>query len=167
MNILAKKKAEWFVLYTAPRSEKKVYERLLAQGVDAYLPLHAAPRVWSDRVKIVDVPLFSSYIFVCISECKLRDLLLVYGVVKIVYYNGAPAKVRESEINAIKEFVESSRAKLVSFDVDEEVMIAAGPFKDASGKIVKVGKEYLLLHIEQLGMTAVVKLSKDSIKKKG
>lgn len=167
MKISVSRKPEWFVLYTAPRSEKKVYERLQAQGIDAYLPLHAAPRVWSDRVKIVEMPLFSSYVFVYVPEFKLRDLLLVYGVVKIVYYNGAPAKVRESEIKAIKEFVEKSKEKMVSFDLDEEVMVAVGPFKDTSGKIVKVGKEYLILHIEQLGMTAAVKLSKDSIKKKG
>ncbi|MGL5317101.1 MAG: UpxY family transcription antiterminator [Bacteroidales bacterium] len=167
MDICLKRKPAWFVLYTAPRSEKKVYERLLMQGVEAYLPLHATPRVWSDRVKIVEMPLFSSYIFVHVPEHKLRDLLSVYGVVKTIYYNGAPAKVRDSEIKAIQEFVELSKAREVTFDLDEEVMVAAGPFKDTSGKIVKVGKEYLILHIEQLGMTASVQLNKEAIKKKG
>ncbi|MGL4332886.1 MAG: UpxY family transcription antiterminator [Bacteroidales bacterium] len=167
MNLSVNRKPAWFVLYTAPRSEKKVHERLLVQGIEAYLPLHAAPRVWSDRVKIVEMPLFTSYVFVYVPEFKLRDLISVYGVIKIVYYNGVPAKVRDSEIEAIKEFVEKSREKLVTFDLQEEVIVAAGPFKDTSGKIVKVGKEYLILHIEQIGMTAAVKLSKDSIKKKG
>lgn len=167
MNLNVNRKPAWFVLYTAPRSEKKACERLMAQGVEAYLPLHATPRVWSDRVKIVEMPLFTSYIFVYVSEYKLRDLLNIYGVVRIVYYNGAPARIRESEIKAIKEFVEKSKAQVVSFDLDEEVQVAVGPFKDKTGKIIKIGKEYLVLHIEQLGMTAAVKLSKDTIKKKG
>lgn len=167
MNLNVNRKPAWFVLYTAPRSEKKACERLMAQGVEAYLPLHATPRVWSDRVKIVEMPLFTSYIFVYVPEYKLRDLLNIYGVVRIVYYNGAPARIRESEIKAIKEFVEKSKAQVVSFDLDEEVQVAVGPFKDKTGKIIKIGKEYLVLHIEQLGMTAAVKLSKDTIKKKG
>ncbi|MGL5788208.1 MAG: UpxY family transcription antiterminator [Bacteroidales bacterium] len=166
MDIRVSRKSNWFVLYTAPRSEKKVYDRLVDQGVEAYLPLHATPRVWSDRVKIVEMPLFTSYVFVYVPEYKLRDLLNIYGIIKIVYYNGAPAKIRESEIKAIQSFVEKSKALTVTFDIDEEVLVAVGPFKDTSGKIVKVGKEYLILHIEQLGMTAAVKLNKDSIKKK-
>ena len=52
----------WNVLYTAPRAEKQVKERIAALGVECFLPLHRTPRVWSDRVKIVEVPLFSSYI---------------------------------------------------------------------------------------------------------
>lgn len=166
MDIRVSRKPNWFVLYTAPRSEKKVYERLVDQGVQAYLPLHATPRVWSDRVKIVELPLFTSYVFVFVPEYKLRDLLNIYGIIKIIYYNGAPARIRESEIKAIQAFVEKSKALTVTFDIDEEVLVAAGPFKDTSGKIVKVGKEYLVLHIEQLGMTAAVKLNKDTIKKK-
>lgn len=81
----------WNVLYTAPRAEKQVKERIEALGVECFLPLHRTPRVWSDRVKIVEVPLFNSYIFVRCPDDVLRDLLRVYGVVRIVFYNKKPA----------------------------------------------------------------------------
>lgn len=54
----------------------------------------------------------------------------------------------------------------MSFTPDEEVLIAVGALKDVSGKIQKVGKDYLLLHIEQLGITATVKVKTEQVRKK-
>ena len=38
-------KTSWYVLYTAPRAEKQVRDRINALGVECWLPLHRAPRV--------------------------------------------------------------------------------------------------------------------------
>ena len=96
-------KTSWYVLYTAPRAEKQVRDRIDALGVECWLPLHRAPRVWSDRVKIVELPLFNSYLFVRCTDPELRNLTRVYGVARIVYYNGKPAVVRQKEIDAIQD----------------------------------------------------------------
>lgn len=147
---------QWYVLYTAPRAEKQVKERLEAKGVECWLPLHRTPRVWSDRVKMVDIPLFSSYIFVRCSDPVLRTLIQVYGVSRIVYYNGKPALVRQQEIDAIKAFLDqASEHPLVA---GEEVEILCGAMKHVSGKIKKIKKNHLLLYLEQLGATVCVKL---------
>ena len=89
-------KTSWYVLYTAPRAEKQVRDRIDALGIECWLPLHRAPRVWSDRVKIVELPLFNSYLFVRCTDPELRNLTRVYGVARIVYYNGKPAARRRS-----------------------------------------------------------------------
>ena len=147
----------WYVLYTKPRAEKKVNERLQAIGVESYLPLHHAPHSWSDRVKIVDKPLFGSYIFVRCGEPELHALLYVYGVVRIVYYCGQPAVVRPKEIDAIRSFlIQAANRKLC---IGEEVEILSGVLKRISGKIQKIKKKYLLLTIEQIGATVCVDLS--------
>ena len=96
----------WNVLYTAPRAEKQVKERIEALGVECFLPLHRTPRVWSDRVKIVEVPLFNSYIFVRCPDDVLRDLLRVYGVVRIVFYNKKPAIVKKIKKNHLLLYLE-------------------------------------------------------------
>ena len=70
----------WYVLYTSARAEKQVEQRLKLAGIETYLPLHRSRRKWSDRVKVVEVPLFNSYVFVRCEEHKLRELLLIYGV---------------------------------------------------------------------------------------
>lgn len=152
----------WYVLYTAPRAEKQVKERLEKINIECWLPLHRSPRVWSDRIKMIDVPLFMSYVFVKCKEYELRPLLTVYGVSRIVYYNGKPAVVREKEIEAIRNFLEqASEHPLCPGD---EVDIVCGAFKNISGKIKKIKKSYLVLFLEQLGATVCVKL--DAVIKK-
>ena len=150
-------KNNWYALYTKPRAEKKVNERLQAMGVESYLPLHRAPRIWSDRVKIVDKPLFSSYIFVRCGDPELHSLLYVYGVVRIVYYCGRPAEVRPKEIDVIRSFLK--QATNCRLCVGEEVEILSGAMKRISGKIKKIKKNYLVLTIEQIGVTVCVNLS--------
>jgi Transcription antiterminator len=150
-------KPQWYVLYTAPRAEKQVAERLSLSGVDNWLPLHRSPRVWSDRVKIVEMPLFNSYIFVRCHETKLRGLLNVYGVSRIVYYDGKPAIVRQKEIDAIKHFlVEAACHELCE---GEKVEILRGAMKQVSGRVVKINKKHLFLYIEQLSATVCVDLT--------
>lgn len=147
---------QWYVLYTSPRAEKQVKERLDKIPVENWLPLHRCPRVWSDRIKMVDVPLFSSYVFVRCREYELRMLLQVYGVSRIVYYNGKPAVVRDKEIETIREFLD--RASEHPLCPGDEVDIVCGAFKNISGKIKKIQKSYLVLFLEQLGATVCVKL---------
>jgi len=154
----------WYVLYTAARAEKQVVQKLKAYDVEAYLPLHLSPRKWSDRVKLIEMPLFSSYVFVKTTDEKLRTLVGINGVSRIVFHNGSPAVVRDREIEAIRLFIEEARGKACNFGVDDEVLIACGPLKDKSGRLIKIGKKYVLLHIEQLGLT--VSLKQDQVVKK-
>ena len=150
-------KTNWYALYTKPRAEKKVNERLQSIEVECYLPLHRAPRVWSDRVKIIDKPLFSSYIFVRCREPELHSLLQVYGVIRIVYYCGKPAVIRQKEINAIRAFLEQADHRELC--VGEEVEILSGALKRISGKIRKIKKKYIVLYIKQIGANVCVNVS--------
>lgn len=153
------KQNNWYALYTSPRAEKQVKERLERIGVETYLPLHLSPRKWSDRIKMVEVPLFNSYIFVRVEEAFLRDLLKIQGISRIVYYNGKPAIVRQKELDQIRLFLEKAAEKELTMGVGDEVIIACGPLKEKSGKIQRVDKRYLLLQLEQLGVSVSVDLN--------
>ncbi len=147
-------KSNWYVLYTTPRSEKRVKEKLEWNGIECYLPLHRSPRVWSDRVKLVDVPLFNSYIFVKCKDAEILSLIRINGVVRVIFYDGKPAVIREAEVEAIRMFIEEAQGKVLS--TGDEVEILAGSMKKKSGKIVKINKKYLILRIEQLAATVCV-----------
>lgn len=150
---------QWFVLYTASRAEKKVAERLGLNAVEHYLPLLPVQRKWSDRIKIVEVPLFNSYVFVKVRNCELSALNKVEGVVKILHSNGVPAVVRDSEIELIKEYIKKAgNCELITGDMVE---VVCGSFvakdKLVKGKIVRIKKDYLYLYIKQLGASVCVK----------
>ena len=144
----------WYVLYTSPRFEKRVKERLEWNGTECYLPLHRCPRVWSDRVKLVDIPLFHSYIFVRCKAHEVMPLIRINGVVRVVFYNGQPAIIRQVEIDTIRQFLEEAKEKVLV--TGDEVEILTGSMRKRSGKIVKIKKKYIVLHIAQLAATVCV-----------
>ncbi|MDR3184292.1 MAG: UpxY family transcription antiterminator [Prevotellaceae bacterium] len=164
MNKLRPAEKKWYVLYTAPRAEKQVERRLEKEGFTAFLPLHLSPRRWSDRIKLVEIPLFASYIFIYEEAALLQRVVTVQGVSHVVYYNGKPAMIRESEITSIRQFLEQARARELNYQPDEEVLIACGPLKNISGNIIKkIGKTHMALHLKQIGLTVTVAI--DQIKK--
>jgi len=64
-NILEEK---WYALYTRPRAEKLVFQRLIEEGIETFLPLQKTYRMWSDRKKLIEKPLLSSYVFVMTNK---------------------------------------------------------------------------------------------------
>ena len=72
----------WYVVYTKPKWEKKVAERLNEMGIVAYCPQITKLSQWSDRKKLISVPLFNSYIFVQIEEKERNQIFAVTGVVR-------------------------------------------------------------------------------------
>lgn len=154
----------WYVIYTTPRAEKRVAERMAEMGIEVFLPLHTTPRKWSDRIKMVEVPLFSSYVFIKTQKNQLYDLLKTPGVARFVYFEGEPATILSEEIEAIKEFLIYAEGKTANIEIDDEVKIAAGPMVNKRGKVLKITKKYVLLRLAQLNYTIKVEL--DEIIKK-
>ena len=77
---------KWYAIYTRPRAEKQVCQRLVEQGIEAYLPIRKTMRQWSDRKKMVEVPLFTSYVFVHIDRRFYDDVVRTHGVVKYITF---------------------------------------------------------------------------------
>ena len=60
-------KIGWYVLYVKSRHERKVDDLLKENQLESFLPLVKTVRKWSDRNKIIQMPLFPSYVFVKIN----------------------------------------------------------------------------------------------------
>ena len=100
-----KKDLPWYVLYTKPRNEKKVAQRLSEAGYTVYCPLQKVRRQWSDRTKVVEEPLFQSYLFIQIED-HCRDEVFTYpGTVRYLFWLRRPAQVRQVEINTIQKWL--------------------------------------------------------------
>lgn len=148
-------KENWFALYTAPRAEKKAGERLTLNGFKVFVPTMKEKKKWSDRVKIVEMPLFSSYIFIFCDEYHLRLALGYKGIVTYVRYLGEPAIVKEEEIQAIKDFITLAEENKIINEGDL-VSIISGPLEKVSGKVTQIDKKYAYLFIESIGITVCV-----------
>jgi transcription antitermination factor NusG len=108
--IASTSRPEWYAVRTRSRHEKMVSEQLNLQGIENFLPLVKRTHKWSDRMKEVEVPLFSGYSFVHIvltSRDRLR-VLQAHGVAGFVGINGAGTAIPESQIRDIQTVLQSN-----------------------------------------------------------
>ena len=94
----------WFAVQTWPRYEKRVADELRKKDVELFLPLFASKRQWSDRQRVIQLPLFPSYIFVRIPETTDRRIavLRTNGVTGFVGVRGIGVPIPESEIESVR-----------------------------------------------------------------
>jgi len=159
---------KWFAIYTKPRWEKKVYKLLIENDFEAYCPINKVRKKWSDRYKIVEVPLFTSYVFVRIDATMTTKVRMIDGVLNFVYWNGKPAVVKDFEIDNIKKFLgeyEYVDLESIDFKADDNVLIASGAFMDMEGKVLKQLGNFVEIEIKSLGFKLVAKVEKANLLK--
>lgn len=157
---------KWLAIYTRPRWEKKVNQLLSEKGFESYCPLNKVRRKWSDRVKIVEEPLFKSYVFVKATDEDRTEVRMTTGAINFVYWNGKPAVIREKEINAIKRFLneyENVEARPVDVKVNQRVRITNGSFMDQEGKVLDVKHKLVKVAIDSLGYILVAYIERSKL----
>lgn len=163
-NMLMSQK--WFAVYTKPRWEKKVAKLLTEKGVENYCPLNKVRRKWSDRIKLVEEPLFKSYVFVKVTDEGRTGVRMTDGVINFVYWDGRPAIIKEKEIQAIRQFLEEhENVELVKLDIkpDQRVKIVSGPLMDQEGKVIEVKHKTARVIIDSLGYMLVADIDKGKL----
>ncbi|MEI6950294.1 UpxY family transcription antiterminator [Paraflavisolibacter sp. H34] len=154
---------KWYAVYTRPRWEKKVNTLLTERGFESYCPLNRVRRKWSDRVKLVEEPLFKSYVFVRISDEDRTGVRMTDGVINFIYWNGKPAIIKDKEILAIRLFLEEyENVQLVKMEVkpNERVRVTDGPLADLEGKVLEVKGKTARVAIDSLGYILVADIDK-------
>lgn len=129
----------WYVLYTKSRHENFVESQLFKKGIEAFTPKISLRKKWSDRVKIIEEPLFKSYCFAKFSLLDKIKILSQPGVVNIVHFNSQYIPVQESVINSLKILI-GNKFRLDPYPylkVGDKVVIKKGPLKGLEGYIVE------------------------------
>ncbi len=161
----------WYALYTRPRFEKKVAVRLEEAGYEVWLPMQTVVRQWSDRKKKVEVPLFNSYVFIHAEQKDLYHAVQTDGVARTVHFNGAPAVIRDEQIDVIRKILIGPDA----FDIRERsyargdvVRVMQGPLKGSQGRWINWrGKKRVCLELEQLHHVILVEVPAAYVEKIG
>lgn len=159
----------WYVLYTKPRWEKKVFTSLHKRRFEAYCPLNKVRRKWKDRIKTIEEPLFKSYVFVRVDIKEISEVRYVDGVLNYVYWNGKPAVVKDEEIIEIKKFLaeyEDVEVSSIELKPADEVMLNTGVMMGATGRVIRVlGNNTVEVRIDSLGFVLTAKFDKKTIVK--
>lgn len=161
-NKQATKPKYWYAIYTRPRAEKLVFERLREKGIDTYLPLQKKIKQWSDRKKVVETPLFSSYVFVYVDRSDYDNVLKTHGVVKYITFEGKAATIPSKQIDNLRIIIDSDAEVETIWEVrkkGEKVRVNGGPLHGLEGVLISDGgKKRVMVQVDRLDQNLVVEV---------
>jgi transcription antitermination factor NusG len=156
---------QWHIVYTRPRSEKKLAEALTKKQIMSYLPILRMQRKWSDRYKWVERPAFESYMFVLIREqAEFMQVLRLPHAVRFVEFGGELATLTQNDIDIIRISSELFAESLIIrdatlFSPGQKVRIKLGPFAGKEAIVERnQGKSLLLVSFPALNKTLQVEI---------
>jgi len=133
----------WFAIRVKSNFEKTVATNLHNKGFDTFLPAYQSRRRWSDRYRVVDCPLFPSYLFCRVKLSHRLPLLTVPGFLYIVSAGADPIPIDEAEIARIRAVVRSGLPALScrALVVGQRVRLKSGPLTGLEGLLLPGGKQ--------------------------
>jgi transcription termination/antitermination protein NusG len=139
----------WYVVRVKPNYEKPVSAALRGKGIEEFLPLFRSKRKWSDRVKVMDLPLFPGYVFCRLNLDARMPLLTTPGFLYIVGVGRNPEPVDEAEILAIQSVVKSgvTVAPWPSLVVGQTVQLKQGPLRGLVGVLTRIAPNQLRMYV--------------------
>jgi transcription antitermination factor NusG len=144
----------WYAVQTRPRHEKKVASELGERLVDFYLPLLDQVHRWSDRRKLIQVPLFPGYVFVRGHLDSRMQLTIqrIWGILSFVGPQREPQSIPDSQIEDIRKLM-SIKVALSPFpflEVGHRVRVRGGALDGLEGILVANGQKRIVISVKNI-----------------
>jgi transcription antitermination factor NusG len=148
---------KWLVLYTKPRTELKVSQRLSVLGIENYTPTRMEVRQWSDRKKKILVPLLPSMVLVRLNEKEINKVFEVTGVVRYLFENQKRAEVSNEEVLAMNYYLENTYySNKKELAVGEMVKV---PLLKKEATVISIKGKKCLAQLKKLGAVVSFQLN--------
>ncbi len=163
MAAITDRAQNWYALLTRARHEKAVAKRLGERSVETFLPLVSEIHRWSDRKRIVELPIFSCYVFAKLlptNEGRLTALK-VDGVFGMVGSRGEGTPIPEEQIDTVRRLVEGEYPYLSHpfLKVGQRVRVRGGALDGVEGILVsRSGQSTLVISIEAIQRSLSVRI---------
>jgi transcriptional antiterminator RfaH len=159
----------WHALYVLTNSERKISQALKERGFETCVPTRPVLRQWKDRKKIIEVVLFSNYVFVGTEPTRVHEILNIPNVIGFVKFGGRIACLTESEVKLIRQLSEYPIPTVIHTDgirSGDMVEIIRGPFAQQRGHVRTVDNTtYIEINIPSLGCFANLQIPAGDIRK--
>jgi transcriptional antiterminator RfaH len=156
----------WYVIYTRPKHEKKVALKLEERKLTYLLPQTKVLRTWHDRKKIIEVPLFPSYLFISLDKIEdYYDGLECEGVLSFVKFGKEVARVKEETVDSLRLLMNDGKNIEVSeekFNPGQKFMIRQGAFTGLMCELIEhKNAKRVLVRINLLNRSVLADLTFD------
>ncbi len=169
-NHLDEQEARWFAVYTRYKREKQVLKRLQEKGITTYLPLQRVKRYYTRKVKQVELPLISCYLFTKITKPEYIPVLDTPDVVQFVRFSKNLISIPEREIQLIQrvvgEDIEVEIEPTRHMRKGDEVEIVGGRLTGLKGTLLSIeGKKQFVIELVNLGYAMRMQIDPQYLRK--
>ncbi len=157
----------WFAVHVRSKYEQKVLDALQQKGYECLLPVYREQRKWSDRTKVVELPIFPGYVFSRFDVGVRLPILTTPGVIGVAGVGKVPQPIDPQEIGHIQRVSASGQpAQPWPFlKMGQRVQITAGPLAGVEGLLVqKRGESRVVLSVSLLEKSMSVQVESDAIR---
>jgi transcription antitermination factor NusG len=145
----------WYAIQTRARHEKRVAAELEYKKISHFLPTITEMHRWSDRRKVVEVPLFPCYTFVNLIPDPGNRLavLRIPGVLNFVGVRNFGLPIPDSQIDHVQLLLKQQipMAPYSFLKIGQRVRIRGGALDGMEGLLVgKNGNSRLVISIDAI-----------------
>jgi transcription antitermination factor NusG len=155
--------SQWYAVHTRSRHEKRVASRLREQGITTFVPFTTEVRRWSDRRKLVELPLFSCYAFVNVASLSEARSTIVRtdGVLGLVGFCGGAIPIPDVEIESVRALLDGA-VPFVAYPflrIGQRVRIRGGSLDGIEGILVsRNGERTLVISVEPIQRSIAIQI---------
>ncbi len=134
---IASDSAGWWLVYTKSRQEKRLSEQLSEMRVPHYLPVHAREAMTRGRVRVVEEPLFSGYLFLHADDEQRRTALTTNRISATHPVADAP-RLRH-ELSQIAKSISAGAHLTIEAKLEpgDWVRVKTGPYRGLEGTVLR------------------------------
>jgi transcription antitermination factor NusG len=156
----------WYAVFTVPKNEKSVVKHLNRREIESFLPTYETFRLWKNRQRVrLELPLFPSYLFVCINRGQRTRVLESPGVLQIVGNGREALPLPDSEIEFLRsEFCKHRTEPYREFVIGQKVRVRNGLMQGVEGTLVRKNNSLrFVLTLSLINQHAAVEVCADDL----
>jgi transcription antitermination factor NusG len=159
----AQQEPGWYAVHTMARHEKWVAAQFEEKRVCTFLPLLRQIHKWSDRRRVVEIPMFSCYAFVRMVQTVEERLkvLRTPGVLGFVGSDRQGTEIPEEQIESLRKAISEKVPCLPHpfIGVGERVRICGGSLNGVEGILMRQGRDQsLVISVELLQRSVSIRV---------
>jgi len=157
----------WYAVHVRAKYEKKTADALVSKGYEVLLPRYRERRKWSDRTKIVELPLFPGYVFSRFDVEVRLPILKTPGVLSVAGIGRIPQPLDPHEIEQIRRVtaIDHPAQPWPYLTVGQKVRIIGGPLTGVEGLLSqRRGETRVVLKVSLLERAISVHVESDAIR---
>ncbi|MBZ5522047.1 MAG: NusG-like protein [Acidobacteriia bacterium] len=134
---------------------------LRSKGYEEFLPTYRVKRKWSDRIKEIETPLFTGYVFCRLNSGVPWSIVTTPGVVRIVGTRKDISVIDDKEIEVIQRVMKAGvKVEPCAYaKIGDRVRITNGPLSGVQGIVTGYkNQQHLVLSVDLIQSSVSVEV---------